>query len=97
MRDDYSKEIDALRDRSNTNNEQVDSILLVDEKTADQRERRTQSDPPSEREILIKQYYSQKIVDLETKLQLANGKGIAFYNEVSLSSLLTLTFTFPGF
>jgi len=31
---------------------------------------------------LIKQYYSQKIVDLETKLQLANGKGIAFYNEV---------------
>ena len=32
--------------------------------------------------MLIKQYYSQKIVDLETKLQLANGKGIAFYNEV---------------
>lgn len=83
MRDDYSKEIDALRDRSNS--EQVDPILLADEKVTDQRDRRTQSDPPSERETLIKQYYSQKIVDLETKLQLANGKGIAFYNEVNLS------------
>ena len=31
---------------------------------------------------MIKQYYSQKILDFETKLQLANGKGIAFYNEV---------------
>ncbi len=48
----------------------------------DQRDHRTSSDPPSEREVLIKQYYSQKIHDLETKLQLANGKGIAFYNEV---------------
>jgi hypothetical protein len=48
----------------------------------DLRERRTNSDPPSERETMIKQYYSQKIIDLETKLQLANGKGIAFYNEV---------------
>ena len=47
-----------------------------------QRDSRTSSDPPSEREIMIKQYYSQKILDLETKLQLANGKGIAFYNEV---------------
>ncbi len=46
------------------------------------KDHRASSDPPSEREMLIKQYYSQKILDLETKLQLANGKGIAFYNEV---------------
>lgn len=50
--------------------------------TNDERDHRTTSDPPSEREMMIKQYYSQKIQDLETKLQLANGKGIAFYNEV---------------
>ena len=36
---------------------------------------------------MIKQYYSQKILDLETKLQLANGKGIAFYNEVCQATL----------
>jgi len=45
--------------------------------------------------VLIKQYYSQKIIDLETKLQLANGKGIAFYNEVVLIiEFSTLSFVF---
>lgn len=53
-----------------------------------QRESRTSSDPPSEREVMIKQYYSQKILELETKLQHANGKGIAFYNEVNKTPLL---------
>jgi hypothetical protein len=56
------------------------------------RDRRTSSDPPSEREVMIKQYYSQKIVDLETKLQLANGKGIACYNEVFKSYILLFSF-----
>ena len=88
MRADHSKELDALKDRSSStvsNNEQLDQMLI-----ADPREHRTGSEPPSERETLIKQYYSQKIVDLETKLQLANGKGIAFYNEVLLFPLLLL-------
>jgi hypothetical protein len=53
-----------------------------------QRDYRTSSEPPSERELMIKQYYSQKILDLETKLHLANGKSIAFYNEVFQSYFL---------
>lgn len=70
MRDDHLKQLDEMKGKSS--HEPID----------DQRDHRTHSDPPNEREVLIKQYYSQKIHDLETKLQLANGKGIAFYNEV---------------
>ncbi|CAF1431644.1 unnamed protein product [Adineta steineri] len=89
MRDDYSKQIDELKDKTNqplTTNEQIDEIISTSPTTSTiniQRESRTSSDPPSEREMMIKQYYSQKILDLETKLQLANGKGIAFYNELA--------------
>jgi hypothetical protein len=80
MRDDHSKQIEELKDKTN-HTEQIDEIISSPS-INDQRNHRTTSDPPSEREVLIKQYYSQKIHDLETKLQLANGKGIAFYNEV---------------
>lgn len=98
MRDDHSKQLELLKDRSNSTEipSQTSTINNVNSKivrfftfkthfqttTVDNRQERTSSDPPSDRETLIKQYYSQKIVDLETKLQLANGKGIAFYNEV---------------
>lgn len=82
MREDHSKQLDEIKDKSSS--EPIDGILSspIDE----QRDHRTHSDPPNEREVLIKQYYSQKIHDLETKLQLANGKGIAFYNEVFFPS-----------
>lgn len=82
MRDDHLKQIDQLKDKTN-HSEQIDEIISSSLSTNNnQRDQRTTSDPPNEREVLIKQYYSQKILDLETKLQLANGKGIAFYNEV---------------
>jgi protein phosphatase 1 regulatory subunit 21 len=86
MRDDHSKDMESLREHSQSNvtiDEQLDQIASSTS-TNDKRlrARRATSDPPSERETTIKQYYSQKILDLETKLQLANGKGIAFYNEV---------------
>jgi hypothetical protein len=80
MRDDHSKQIEELKDKTN-HTEQIDE-LISSPSINDQRNHGTSSDPPSEREVLIKQYYSQKIHDLETKLQLANGKGISFYNEV---------------
>lgn len=85
MRDDLLKEIDSFKDK--TKDEHIDPLsstgttIKID--SNDQYEYRRSSDPPSERELMIKQYYSQKIVDLETKLQLANGKGIAFYNELA--------------
>ncbi len=82
MRDDHSKQIEELKDKTN-HTEQIDEIISSSSTTInDQRDHRTSSDPPSEHEVLIKQYYSQKIHDLETKLRLANGKEIAFYNEV---------------
>ena len=82
MRDDLLKEIDLFKEKSkdeeqfNSTTNQIDSI--------DQREYLRHSDEPTERESMIKQYYSQKIVELEKNLQLANGKGIAFYNEVNI-------------
>ncbi|CAF2503635.1 unnamed protein product [Rotaria sp. Silwood2] len=89
MRDDHSKQIEELKDKTNqtaTTNEEFDEIvtsLPIIPTTNNERTHRKASDPPSEREIMIKQYYSQKILDLETKLQLVNGKGIAFYNELA--------------
>lgn len=87
MRDDLLKEIDSFKDK--TKDEHIDPLISTGTTTTmmkidsnDQHEHRRSSDPPSDRELMIKQYYSQKILDLETKLQLANGKGIAFYNEV---------------
>lgn len=84
MRDDLLKEIDALKEKTNdngTSDEQLEQLISID-----QRDRHRSSDPPSERESMIKQHYSHKIAELETKLQLANGKGIAFYNEVKRRS-----------
>ncbi|CAF4685473.1 unnamed protein product [Rotaria sp. Silwood1] len=89
MRDDHSKQIEELKDKTNqttTTNEEFDGIvtsLPTTSVTNNERDHRKTSDPPSEREIMIKQYYSQKILDLETRLQLVNGKGIAFYNELA--------------
>ncbi|CAF0987223.1 unnamed protein product [Rotaria sordida] len=89
MRDDHSKQIEELKDKTNqttTTNEEFDGMvtsLPTTSITNIPRDYRTSSDPPSERELMIKQYYSQKILDLETKLQLVNGKGIAFYNELA--------------
>ncbi|CAF1535021.1 unnamed protein product [Rotaria magnacalcarata] len=91
MRDDHSKQIEELKDKTNQTtatgtNEEFDGIIISSPTTPitnNQRENRTTSDPPSERELMIKQYYSQKILDVETKLQLVNGRGIAFYNELA--------------
>lgn len=82
MRDDHSKQIESLKDKS-ISHETLQQTTTNNTTVADYRDERSNSDPPSEREMLIKQYYSQKIVNLETKLQLANGKGIAFYNELA--------------
>lgn len=67
------------------------------------RDDRSQSEPATEREILLKIYFTQKIEDLENKLQVANGKGIAFYNEVRLfhcqrdKKSLVVCFSWPTF